>query len=127
MTEQDDANGLHQDSSVEAQRPVLDVVQVVAHLLGFLLDVVRVAQTDLRPASNARTNGRPKRVIGNLLAKALHVGDRVRPGPDKIHESLALLDTIEQLRQHLSVDGRLVEKFRVRRQLERSLVEPVEI
>jgi hypothetical protein len=42
-------------------------------------------------------------------------------------EPLALLDPVQKLREHLAMGSRLIEKLRVRRQLERHLVETVEV
>ena len=57
LAEDHDADGLEQDARVEPERPVLDVEEVVPHLLGLFLEVVRVAVAHLRPAGDARAHG----------------------------------------------------------------------
>src|SRR5262249_9562552 len=78
VAQQHDADGSDQDVEVEEERAVLDVVQVVPHLLGLLFDVVGVAVAHLRPAGDTGTNGGAEAVVGNPLDEGPLVAGRVR-------------------------------------------------
>src|SRR5437016_8551108 len=52
---------LEQDPEVQPEGHVLEVVEVVADLLHFFLDGIRVAITDLRPAGDPRPHRAPER------------------------------------------------------------------
>ena len=64
---------------------VLDVEEIVAHLLGDLLEADRVAEAHLGPAGESRAHDVAERVVGDLLRHGLHVRQRSRdagrPGP----------------------------------------------
>ena len=63
---------------------MLDVVEIVAHLLRLFLQVVRIAIADLRPAGDSRPHQRAQPVIGNGPGEQVEVGHGVRPGTDEI-------------------------------------------
>src|SRR5262249_37549809 len=91
-----DLHRVEEDADVEPEREILDVVQVVPHLLGLFLEIVRVPEPDLRPAGDARADGRSQRVVRNTLDEELHVRRRVRPRADKIHVAA---DDVDELRK----------------------------
>src|SRR5256885_10407411 len=72
-----------QDLEVEKQRPVLDVIEIVADAL---LDRGVAAQTVyLRPAGHAGPNLVPKHVLRNVLAELLDEDRPLRTRPDEAH------------------------------------------
>src|SRR5262249_34345800 len=75
----------YDDREVEPERSVLDVVQVVAHLLGFLIDVVGVAVLNLRPAGHAGSDGRSQSVIRDPLHEHFLIAHRMGTWPDQVH------------------------------------------
>src|SRR6266478_3839741 len=62
-TEKHDLHRVEQDAEVESGRLVLDVVEVVPHLLRLLLEIVGVAVADLRPARDAGPDRGAQRVV----------------------------------------------------------------
>ena len=85
VTGQDGPDRLEENPDVEPQRPVLDVIEVVPHLLGFLLEVVRIAVADLRPACHAWTHRRSQTVVGDVLHENLLIAGGMRAWPDQVH------------------------------------------
>ena len=63
---------------------MLDVVQVVAHLLRLFLEIVGVPVTDLGPPRDPGRHHGADPVIGNGPGEEVEVRQRVRPGPDKV-------------------------------------------
>src|SRR5688572_32449598 len=55
--EEDDFDGVEEHPEVEPEREMLDVIQVVPHLLGLFLQVVGVAVAHLGPPRDAGTDG----------------------------------------------------------------------
>ena len=70
-SQQDLLQGVDEDPQVQPWGHVLDVEEVVPHLLGLLLQAVRVAVADLCPSRDTRADGRPQGVVGNLVREQL--------------------------------------------------------
>src|SRR5207237_4152966 len=85
VTGQDGPDRLEENPDVEPQRPVLDVIEVVPHLLGFLLEVVRIAVADLRPACHPWTHRRSQTVVGDVFHEDLLIAGGMRTRPDQVH------------------------------------------
>src|SRR5437899_2648795 len=84
------------DLEVYPDRHVLDVVEVVTHLLGLFFEIVRIVITNLRPASDPGTDRAAECVVRNRVAEELQVTDGVRPRSNQIHVTP---DHIHKLRQ----------------------------
>src|SRR6266850_1170319 len=104
----DDLRGVDEDPEIEPQRHVLDVVEVVAHLLRLFVEVVGVAVADLRPAGDPRPDCTAERVVGNRVARQLvqvarrqdhhsEVRHRVGPRPHEVHVGPKDVDELGQL------------------------------
>src|SRR6266850_8515847 len=98
-TKEDGLDRVEENAEIERDREVLDVVQVVPHLFGFFVEVVRVSVPDLGPTGDARANHGSEGVVGDVLDEELEVRNRVRPRSYQIHVAA---DHIEEL-------GKLVE------------------
>src|SRR5580765_1071270 len=97
LAEHHDLHRVEEDAHIEPERQMLDVVEVVAHLLRLFLEVVRVPQPDLRPARDARANRGPQRVIRDAFSEELEVRDRMRPRAHEIHVATDDVDELGQL------------------------------
>ena len=98
-----------EDPKIEPERAVLDVVQVVPHLLDLLLEVVRVPVADLGPAGDAGPGQRANGVVRDLFAALGRVAQHgheqrevrkgMRSGPDQVHVAAEHVDELGQLVQ----------------------------
>src|SRR5258708_24756165 len=95
--EQNDLERVDHNPDVEPERDVLDVVEVVTHLLDLFFEAVRIAIPDLRPARDAGPDRGSKGVERDLLGKQGDVRRRVRPRPDEIHVPAQDVDKLWQL------------------------------
>lgn len=89
---------LQQNHQIEFQAPVVDVPEIIFDALldgrtGWRRSATSV---HLRPASQARFNATPKRVVSHHLVKLVVMGERVRAGA---HEAHAAVQHVEQLRK----------------------------
>src|SRR2546422_8123888 len=72
-TLQNDLYRLEEDAEIEPWGHMLQVVEVVAHLLRLFVEVVGVAVADLRPSREPRPNDGPERVKRNLRGEEVEV------------------------------------------------------
>src|SRR2546425_3373817 len=59
----EDRAGFQENVEVQPDRHVLDVIEVVSHLLGLFLEIVRVVIANLRPAGDTWTDRAAERVV----------------------------------------------------------------
>src|SRR5688500_18510172 len=76
-TEQHDLHGIEEHSEIQPQREMLDVVEVVPHLLGLFLQVVGVAIAHLRPPGDPGSNGGAQRVERDVLHEQREIRERM--------------------------------------------------
>ena len=88
---------MEKNAQIEPRRHVLDVVQVVAHLLGFFLEAVGVALPNLRPPGESRSYGGPKRVVRDFFCEQLEVRLWMRARADEVHLAAEDVDQLRQL------------------------------
>src|SRR2546428_780411 len=96
-SEHDDLDRVDHDGEVEPDRRVLDVIEVVTHLLDLFLEAVRVAVPDLCPPGDAGPHRRTERVERDLLCEQRDVRGGMRPRADEVHVAAQDVDELRQL------------------------------
>src|SRR5262245_51439036 len=94
--EEDGLDRVEENAQIETDREMFDVIEIVTHLLGLFVEIVRVSVPNLCPAGDPRANDGAERVVRDILDEELVVRDRVRSRPDQVHIAL---DDVKELRE----------------------------
>src|SRR5262245_66674804 len=86
--EEDGLDRVEENAEVEADREMLDVIEVVSHLLSLFVEIIRVSVPNLCPAGDSGPNDGRERVVRDILGEELEVRDRVRSRPDQVNVAL---------------------------------------
>ena len=87
LTQQDDFDRPDQNIQIQTQGAMLDVIQIVAHLLRFLFETVGISIANLGPTRDAWLDHRTERIKWNAIHEERVIGSRMRSRADEIHVS----------------------------------------
>src|SRR2546422_10821170 len=82
-TQEDDLQSVEQNAEIQDEGSMLDVIEIVLHLLDLLLQVVRVDEADLRPPRDPWSHGGAQGVVRDLLHEERVMDGRMRSRPDQ--------------------------------------------